>query len=78
VEDLTIRENLRFVARMYGMDDVKVRVERAIEGLGLADRARSLAGELSSGWKQRLAWRPASCTSPRCCCSTADAAWNPK
>ena len=54
-EDLTIRENLRFVARMYGMDDVKARVERALAGLGLADRAGQLAGELSGGWKQRLA-----------------------
>ena len=54
-EDLTIRENLRFVARMYGMDDVKARVERALAGLGLADCAGQLAGELSGGWKQRLA-----------------------
>ena len=54
-EDLTIRENLRFVARMYGMDRVKPRVEAAIAQLGLADRARQLAGELSGGWKQRLA-----------------------
>jgi ABC-2 type transport system ATP-binding protein len=54
-EDLTIRENLRFVARMYGMDAVKPRVEAALAQLGLADRARQLAGELSGGWKQRLA-----------------------
>ncbi|MBK7792072.1 MAG: ABC transporter ATP-binding protein [Betaproteobacteria bacterium] len=54
-EDLTIRENLRFVARMYGMDDVKPRVEAALRDLGLVDRARQLAGELSGGWKQRLA-----------------------
>ena len=54
-EDLTIRENLRFVARMYGMDRVKARAEAAIAGLGLAARARQLAGELSGGWKQRLA-----------------------
>jgi ABC-2 type transport system ATP-binding protein len=54
-EDLTIRENLRFVARMYGMDEVKARVEAALGQLGLADRARQLAGELSGGWKQRLA-----------------------
>ena len=54
-EDLTIRENLRFVARMYGMDRVKPRVEAALATLGLANRARQLAGELSGGWKQRLA-----------------------
>ncbi len=54
-EDLTIRENLRFVARMYGMDRVGERVERALEQLGLAARGNQLAGELSGGWKQRLA-----------------------
>ena len=54
-EDLTIRENLRFVARMYQMDDIRRRVENALGGLGLADRADQLAGELSGGWKQRLA-----------------------
>jgi ABC-2 type transport system ATP-binding protein len=54
-EDLTIRENLRFVARMYGMDRIGARVDAALAGLGLTDRARQLAGELSGGWKQRLA-----------------------
>jgi ABC-2 type transport system ATP-binding protein len=54
-EDLTIRENLRFIARMYGMADLKPRVEAALAQLGLADRATQLAGELSGGWKQRLA-----------------------
>jgi ABC-2 type transport system ATP-binding protein len=54
-EDLTIRENLRFVARMYGMSDVSARVDASLTGLGLVDRAHQLAGELSGGWKQRLA-----------------------
>jgi ABC-2 type transport system ATP-binding protein len=54
-EDLTIRENLDFVARMYGMRDRKRVVAEAIEALGLADRREQLAGELSGGWKQRLA-----------------------
>ena len=54
-EDLTIRENLRFVARMYQLDDISRRVENALGELGLADRADQLAGELSGGWKQRLA-----------------------
>ncbi len=54
-EDLTIRENLSFVARMYGMPDRKAKVEAAIERLGLAARAGQLAGTLSGGWKQRLA-----------------------
>jgi ABC-2 type transport system ATP-binding protein len=54
-EDLTIRENLRFVARMYGMDRVEARVDAALAQLGLAARAKQLAGQLSGGWKQRLA-----------------------
>ena len=53
-EDLTIRENLDFVARMYRVPD-RVRVVRdAIEGLGLGARRNQLAGQLSGGWKQRL------------------------
>ena len=54
-EDLTIRENLRFVARMYSLDNVESRVTGALERLGLTDRAKQLAGQLSGGWKQRLA-----------------------
>src|SRR4051794_10951584 len=54
-EDLTIRENLAFVARMYGLDDRKARGQRALDHLALTDRAGQLAGTLSGGWKQRLA-----------------------
>ena len=54
-EDLTIRENLDFVARIYGMPDRKEAVDRALEDLGLAARAKQLTGSLSGGWKQRLA-----------------------
>jgi ABC-2 type transport system ATP-binding protein len=54
-EDLSIEENLDFVARMYEMPDRRRRVQRALEGLGLASRVRQLAGTLSGGWKQRLA-----------------------
>jgi ABC-2 type transport system ATP-binding protein len=53
--DLTIRENLRFIARMYGMPDGREKVEQALDHLGLKDRADQLAGSLSGGWKQRLA-----------------------
>ena len=53
--DLTIRENLDFVARMYGMKDRKQAVAKAIDGLGLGTRRDQLAGTLSGGWKQRLA-----------------------
>lgn len=53
--DLTIRENIEFVARMYQMDNLAVRVRETIEKLGLAKRQNQLAGALSGGWKQRLA-----------------------
>lgn len=54
-EDLTIRENLDFMGRMYKIPGRRTRVSEALETLGLADRASQLAGELSGGWKQRLA-----------------------
>jgi len=54
-EDLTIRENLEFIARMYGMKDVKRVAAGAIERLGLGARRDQLAGTLSGGWKQRMA-----------------------
>ena len=54
-EDLSIRENLDFVARLYGVPDSRRVVRATLERLGLAERARQLAGQLSGGWKQRLA-----------------------
>jgi len=54
-EDLTIRENLDFMARIYGLDRRRARVDGALEGLGLQNRRDQLAGTLSGGWKQRLA-----------------------
>ena len=54
-DDLTIRENLDFVARMYGMKRRRAVVDAALEELGLVSRADQLAGALSGGWKQRLA-----------------------
>jgi len=54
-EDLSIRENLDFVARLYGMKARRDAVDRTLESLGLASRASQLAGALSGGWKQRLA-----------------------
>ena len=54
-EDLTIRENLNFIARMYGMSDRGRKVDATLAGLGLTSRANQLAGALSGGWKQRLA-----------------------
>jgi ABC-2 type transport system ATP-binding protein len=54
-EDLSIAENLDFVARMFAVKDRRDAVARSLQQLGLADRQRQLAGQLSGGWKQRLA-----------------------
>ena len=54
-EDLSIAENLDFVARMYGVPERRKAVQATLERLGLVDRRKQLAGELSGGWKQRLA-----------------------
>ena len=54
-EDLTIEENLNFVARLYDLSPRRETVARTLEELGLISRRRQLAGTLSGGWKQRLA-----------------------
>lgn len=54
-EDLTIEENLLFMARVHGLDRRHARVSEALENLGLLERRKQLAGKLSGGWKQRLA-----------------------
>jgi len=59
-EDLSIRENLEFVANLYGLKNRRQVVDHALETLGLTSRQKQLAGTLSGGWKQRLAL--AACT----------------
>ncbi|MDP1680620.1 MAG: ABC transporter ATP-binding protein [Burkholderiales bacterium] len=54
-EDLSVRENMDFVARIYGVENREQVVNAAIERLGLGKRRDQLAGTLSGGWKQRLA-----------------------
>jgi ABC-2 type transport system ATP-binding protein len=54
-EDLTIQENLEFIARIYGVPERKVAVEKSLKRLAMVERRRQLAGTLSGGWKQRLA-----------------------
>ena len=54
-QDLSIIENLQFVARVYGLANPTQQAEEAIDRIGLRGRERQLAGELSGGWKQRLA-----------------------
>lgn len=53
--ELSIEENLNFIARVYGVANRQHKVEEALEQLGLKDNRKQLAGELSGGWKQRLA-----------------------
>ncbi len=54
-EDLSIRENLDFVARLFELPQRRSAVDAALDRLGLVERQRQLAGALSGGWKQRLA-----------------------
>ena len=54
-EDLTVRENLDFVARLYEIPRRDAAIDDVMQRMGIADRATQLAGELSGGWKQRLA-----------------------
>jgi ABC-2 type transport system ATP-binding protein len=61
-QDLSVRENLEFVARLYGIPDARGSAREMIKRLGLQGREEQLAGELSGGWKQRLAL--GACTLP--------------
>jgi ABC-2 type transport system ATP-binding protein len=61
-DDLSVRENLEFVARLYGLADAGAAAQAMIERLGLAGREEQIAGTLSGGWKQRLAL--GACTLP--------------
>jgi len=54
-EDLSVRENLDFIARMYGVADRAKATARTIERMRLGRFRDQLAGTLSGGWKQRLA-----------------------
>ena len=76
--DLSIEENLMFVARLYELSPPQDYVDVTLERLGLASRAKQLAGSLSGGWKQRLALAASSCTSQNCFCwMNQRQAWTP-
>ena len=60
-----MRENLEFIARIYGIDKPVAAARAAIERLGLSGREEQLAGELSGGWKQRLALGACTLPSPQ-------------
>ncbi|MCC6777006.1 MAG: ABC transporter ATP-binding protein [Hyphomicrobiales bacterium] len=64
-QDLSVRENLEFVARLYGVARPAEAVRAMIARLGLAGREEQLAGELSGGWKQRLALGACTLPSPQ-------------
>lgn len=63
--DLTIRENIEFVGRLYQMGNLKMTVDHTLEQLGLIQRQHQLAGELSGGWKQRMALAAVTMHKPR-------------
>ncbi len=64
-EDLSVRENLEFVARIYGLARPAAAARAAIDRLGLHGREEQIAGELSGGWKQRLALGACTLPSPQ-------------
>ena len=64
-QDLSVRENLEFIGRIYGIDRPVAAARAAIERLGLTGREGQIAGELSGGWKQRLALGACTLPSPQ-------------
>ncbi|MBX7200431.1 MAG: ABC transporter ATP-binding protein [Rhodospirillaceae bacterium] len=64
-EDLTVAENLAFVARLHEIDGLRGRVEAALDEYELRPRANQLAGQLSGGWKQRMSLAAASLHDPQ-------------
>ncbi len=64
-QDLSVRENLEFVARLYGVARPRDAARAMINRLGLSGREEQLAGELSGGWKQRLALGACTLPNPR-------------
>jgi ABC-2 type transport system ATP-binding protein len=64
-QDLSVRENLEFVARLYGIPNAPGATRAMIKRLGLDGREEQLAAELSGGWKQRLALGACTLPSPQ-------------
>jgi ABC-2 type transport system ATP-binding protein len=64
-QDLSVRENLEFIGRVYGIARPAEAARAAIERLGLSGREEQIAGELSGGWKQRLALGACTLPSPQ-------------
>ena len=70
-DDLSVRENLEFVARIYGIARPAAAAKAMIARLGLEGREEQVAGKLSGGWKQRLALGACTLPTQACCCSTS-------
>jgi ABC-2 type transport system ATP-binding protein len=64
-QDLSVLENLEFIARIYGIEEPGAAARAAVKRLGLTGREAQLAGELSGGWKQRLALGACTLPSPQ-------------
>ena len=64
-QDLSVRENLEFIGRVYGIEHPVEAARAAIDRLGLTGREKQIAGELSGGWKQRLALGACTLPSPQ-------------
>ncbi len=64
-QDLSVRENLEFVARIYGLEAPAKAAREMIDRLGLHGREEQLAAQLSGGWKQRLALGACTLPSPQ-------------
>jgi ABC-2 type transport system ATP-binding protein len=64
-QDLSVRENLEFIGRIYGIAQPVAAARAAIERLGLTGRGEQIAGELSGGWRQRLALGACTLPSPQ-------------
>ena len=64
-DDLSVQENLEFVARIYGLPDPTLAAQAMIAHLGLGGREKQIAGLLSGGWKQRLALGACTLPSPQ-------------
>ena len=78
-EDLTVIENLDFVARLYEIPNRRQTITDVLERIGLADRADQLARELSGGGSSAWRWPPVYCIGRVCCCSmNRPPAWMPR
>ncbi|MBI9080365.1 MAG: ABC transporter ATP-binding protein [Pseudodesulfovibrio sp.] len=64
-DDLTIRENLDFTAKVFGLDNPTKKVDECIDRMGLGSFKKHLAGNLSGGWKQRLSLGVSTLHSPK-------------